>query len=376
MQRLEPIRFITGMYSIIIIIRQIYVTILAQLFTESGDAHIQNVVSLHKFGIHGILFVQGFRMHIKINQQSYNIYELLKNLAMQYVRQAIPLILMLLLTINIPWFAKNKCNHETINYLEFLQIPALLDNSNTCGAIIHMYSTQCFFNLLLICTYILFEILNISKTNIKAAYISQLGFWFLVQIILVSQRSKSSIDVEYQMLEGTLDGQSYYSGALFGYYLFNLSPMQDAKESSLGKVLLQYIPNKIIGSLLVYGAIFLQQNITIYLALDNSFLILKYIIQKTLHQIILSLILTMCSIGFPAGKLKLIEQINDLECDFVLASHILIQILAVLLDGIKIGPQQDVIVWLVAIGLLAEVLFCINFATYLYKDLIYLFMFK
>ncbi|CAL6007416.1 Hypothetical_protein [Hexamita inflata] len=237
MQRLEPIRFITGMYSIIIIVRQIYVNILAQLFTQSGDVHIQNVISLHKFGIHGILFVQGFRMHVKINQRSYNIYELLKNLAMQYMRQAIPLILMLLLTINIPWFARNKCNHEHINYLEFLQIPALLDNSNTCGAIIHMYSTQCFFNLLLICTYILFEILNISKTNIKAAYISQLGFWFLVQIILVSQRSKSSIDVEYQMLEGTLDGQSYYSGALFGYYLFNLSPMQDAKESRIGKLL-------------------------------------------------------------------------------------------------------------------------------------------
>ncbi|CAL6028019.1 Hypothetical_protein [Hexamita inflata] len=375
MQRLEPIRFITGIYSIIIIIRQLYVNILAQLFTQSGDAHIQNVVSLHKFGIHGILFVQGFRMHVKINQKSYNIYELLKNLAMQYVRQAIPLQIMLILTINIPWFARNRCNHEHINYLEFLQMPAIFDNSNTCGAIIHMYSTQCFFNLLLICTYILFEILNISKTNIKAAYISQLGFWFLVQIILVSQRSKSSIDVEYQMLEGTLDGQSYYSGALFGYYLFNLSPMQDAKESRLGRIL-QHIPNKIIGSLLIYCAMYLQMILTIYLASNNSFLILKYIVQKFSYQTIQALIIAMCSLGFPAGKLKLIEQLNDLECDFILVSHILIQILAVLLDGIKIGPQQEVIVWLVAIGLLAEVLFCINFATYLFRDLIYLFVFR
>ncbi|CAL6007436.1 Hypothetical_protein [Hexamita inflata] len=375
MQRLEPIRFITGIYSIIIIIRQLYVNILAQLFTQSGDAHIQNVVSLHKFGIHSILFVQGFRMHVKINQRSYNIYELLKNLAMQYMRQAIPLLIMLLLTINIPWFARNKCNHEHINYLEFLQMPAIFDNSNTCGAIIHMYSTQCFFNLLLICTYILFEILNISKTNIKAAYISQLGFWFLVQIILVSQRSKSSIDVEYQMLEGTLDGQSYYSGTLLGYYLFHLSPMQDAKESRLGRIL-QHIPNKIIGSLLIYCAMYLQMIFTIYLASNNSFLILKYVVQKISYQTIQALIIAMCSLGFPAGKLKLIEQLNDLECDFILVSHILIQILAVLLDGIKIGPQQEVIVWLVAIGLLAEVLFCINFATYLFKDLIYLFMFR
>ncbi|CAL6108768.1 Hypothetical_protein [Hexamita inflata] len=375
MQRLEPIRFITGIYSVIIIIRQLYVNILAQLFTQSGDAHIQNVVSLHKFGIHSLLFLQGFRMHVKINQRSYNIYELLKNLTMQYIRQAIPLLIMLLLTINIPWFARNRCNHETINYLEFLQIPALLDNSNTCGAIIHMYSTQCFFNLLLICTYILFEILNISKTNIKAAYISQLGFWFLVQIFLVSQRSKSSIDVEYQMLEGTLDGHSYYSGTLFGYYLYNLSPMQNAQESRIGKLLI-HIPNKIIGSLLIYCAMYLQMIFTIYLASDNSFLILKYVMQKISYQSILALIITMCSIGFPVGKLRLIEQLNDLECDFILVSHILIQILAVLLDGIKIGPQQEVVVWLVAIGLLAEVLFCIHFAIHLYKDLIYLFMFK
>ncbi|CAL6028025.1 Hypothetical_protein [Hexamita inflata] len=172
------------------------------------------------------------------------------------------------------------------------------------------------------------------------------------------------------MIIGTIDGQSYFSGALSAYLICNQFPFADLKQTKWAKYFIQYIPNNLLGTMIIYIVIILSFVTTNYFAMNDSWLIVKYVVQKLVFHSIIAFVFMLCLLDYSTGKNSMIENLSVLESDFIMISENVALIFSVLLDEIQIGPFKTIVIQMASIGILFVSIVCINIFTYCLKDIV------
>ncbi|CAL6044787.1 Hypothetical_protein [Hexamita inflata] len=179
-----------------------------------------------------------------------------------------------------------------------------------------------------------------------------------------------------QLLTRTVDGCAYFSGAFTANELFGSFPLKPIHESKLGKLIKKYVPLGFFGTLIIY--LIMVFWILIYYILrqnDNYFMQKFYFSTVTLSHITGITVAIVLS-GRKFIDNKFLKQISQYGQDCLLFTEIMVFKIQMSVGEIKIGPENGIIVFIVAIGVLTAVLSMLKLVHLCISDLLNMFSLK
>ncbi|CAL6061819.1 Hypothetical_protein [Hexamita inflata] len=382
----QNIDAIQGLLIFITIITQVYEKVLVNIFSDTIFSHIHKIIKIGQFAKIGISFLQGYTLHIEMNQKDFKANQMLKILLSTYIQQEIPFITTYIV-LAASDYKQQFCTLNSLNTLEFLQFPIMFGKGNSCGNIIHYVASVSFMQLSIIINYCLIKLFSsISNTSqnyfiqilkqiystnsIKTTYISNFVIWYIIQIIAVvkMQMNERGQDLS-SYLNVTLDASSIYAGCICSYVFHGIYPMKDFQQRKLGNIIYKYIPKKFFGTVCLYSVVFMLQIINIKLSNQQNHFVISYFVLRILVYFAISIALGLILCDVKYLKVFFAKQLSQYGYKCLLVSEVVVFVVNTSIGDIKIGPENIIVVLLVATGILVLIIKMLVFADYLFKDI-------
>ncbi|CAL6067764.1 Hypothetical_protein [Hexamita inflata] len=355
-----------GVYMLFTMLSQVCEKLLQNIFSDNLQSHISNIIEFGQFSISALQFFQGFQMHLYLNYRNYQNQDYIKMFVTTCLRQQIALFLSFI-TIQQTNHNIYYCSFQTSLSREFLQIPLIFGSGNSCGDTIHHVSSYSFWHLLITGGYFMMNIAQKSTNGfyqifnkylglhkLKQIYVGYSVIFQFVQVLIVTNSSIHSNQTAKSILATTLDGSSFNAGCFSALLFFGQYPMKNIGESQIGIFINKYLSKNVVGSLCLYS-VFILQFVLHGQLINNTYYLIKYFVGRILMYCILFVTTALLLCDIKIIQIKFVKQLSSYGQHFLLFSDVVISAMYELIGDIKIGPQNTLVVMLVAVGAITVV---------------------
>ncbi|CAL5980847.1 Hypothetical_protein [Hexamita inflata] len=277
-----------------------------------------------------------------------------------------------------------NCSEQSNLSVEFLQIPLMFGGGNSCGNSIHHAATYSFWRLQIIIGYILLHLVaNTTNNNIilqiyrkyfsleklKQIYIGYLISFMVFQVIIVVKTQVESHFQSNNILNTTLDGSSFNAGCLSAAIFFGQYPMKNIEQMRIRQLVNKYIPKGLLGSVCFYSLFSIQHVISRNINIQAKYFVITYFFGRIILYFTLHFATALILCGVKVSQISVITKISSYGQQYLLFSEVLIIAMKDMIGDIKIGPENSIVVILVAAGVLSILIKCIQFFDYVLRDL-------
>ncbi|CAL6021754.1 Hypothetical_protein [Hexamita inflata] len=210
-------------------------------------------------------------------------------------------------------------------------------------------------------------------------YLIVINILLTLQIIVVAKRTMHLENLYIkiqQLLTRTIDGCAYFCGAFTANQLFGSFPLKPINESVVGKLIDKYVPKGFFGSLIVYLILLFWILIYSLLRQNDNYFMQKYYFSTLSLTYVTAITVAIVLSGRSFIDNKFLKQISQYGQECLLFSEIMVFKIQMSVGEIKIGPENGIVVFIVAIGVLTAVLSMLKLVHLCILDLLNMFSLK